>query len=250
VPRPSTQVKVGCCGFALAQARYFQTFPCVEINSSFYQLPKVETAARWRAAAPEDFQFALKAWQVITHPANSPTYKRTRLDPRDAEYCGHFGFNPTVRWAWDETYAVATALRAFLVLFQCPASFRSTKENVASLRRFFEKAKRGKFFMGWEPRGEWDAELVAKLCGELDLVYIVDPLKNAVPVPAKIRYFRLHGVSGYRHQFTNDELERLRTICSAGRGPAYCFFNNVSMAADAQRFVRLLPVPSQPSRRI
>ena len=241
--RPSAQVKVGCCGFALAQARYFQTFPCVEIDSSFYQLPKIETAARWRAAAPKDFQFALKSWQVITHPASSPTYKRTRLDPRDAEYCGHFGFNATVRWAWDETYAVATALRAFLVLFQCPASFRPTKENIACLRRFFEKAKRGRFFMGWEPRGEWDAELVARLCGELDLVHVVNPFKNPVPAPAKIRYFRLHGASGYRHQFTNDELHLLKTICAAGRGPAYCFFNNVAMAANAQQFARLLAAP-------
>jgi uncharacterized protein YecE (DUF72 family) len=240
---PSAQVKVGCCGFALAQAKYFQTFPCVEIDSSFYQLPKVETAARWRAAAPKDFQFALKSWQVITHPASSPTYKRTRLGPRDAEYCGHFGFNATVRWAWDETYAVATALRAFLVLFQCPASFRPTKENIASLRRFFEKAKRGKLLMGWEPRGEWDAELVAELCRELDLVHVVDPFKNSVPVPAKIRYFRLHGVGGYRYQFTNDELHRLKTICAAGRGPAYCFFNNVAMADNAQRFTRLLAAP-------
>ncbi len=240
MPHPSSEIKVGCCGFALAQARYFQTFPCVEINSSFYQLPKVETAAGWRAAAPKDFQFALKAWQVITHPATSPTYKRTRLDPRDAAYCGRFGYNATVRWAWDETYAVATALRAFLVLFQCPAGFRPTKENIASLKRFFEKAKRGKFFMGWELRGEWDADLVAELCEELDLVHVVDPLKNPEPAPAKIRYFRLHGVGGYRHQFTDGELHRLKTTCGEGRKPAYCFFNNASRAADAQRFARLL----------
>jgi len=241
--RPSAQVKIGCCGFALAQAKYFQTFPCVEIDSSFYQLPKLETAERWRAAAPKDFQFALKSWQVITHPASSPTYKRTRLDLRDAEYCGHFGFNATIRWAWDETYAVATALRAFLVLFQCPTSFRPTKENIACLRRFFEKAKRGRFIMGWEPRGEWDMKLVAELCKELDLVHVVDPFKNSEPVPAKIRYFRPNGISGYRHRFTNDELNRLKTICDDGRGPAYCFFNNIAMADNAKQFTRLLAAP-------
>ena len=66
-------MKVGCCGFATAQEKYFQAFSCVEIDSSFYQLPKVETAARWRAAAPPDFEFAIKAWQVITHRATSRT---------------------------------------------------------------------------------------------------------------------------------------------------------------------------------
>ena len=70
----------------MAQDRYYQTFPCVEIDSSFYQLPKIATVERWRAAAPKGFEFSMKAWQVITHRATSPTYKRTRIDPRDRDY--------------------------------------------------------------------------------------------------------------------------------------------------------------------
>jgi uncharacterized protein YecE (DUF72 family) len=233
------QVRIGCCGFSTAQAKYFHTFSCVEINSSFYQLPRRETVARWRAAAPPEFEFTMKAWQVITHRATSPTYKRTRLDPRDREYCGHFGFNPTIRWAWDETFAVAKALDAKLVLFQCSASFRPTRENIANLRRFFERAKRGKFHMGWEPRGEWDAGLIASLCKELDLVPVVDPLKDA-PIPVgKMRYFRLHGTTGPRHRFTNDELLRLGKTC-VGKATTYCLFNNVAMTEDAQRFMKIL----------
>ena len=233
------QVRVGCCGFATAHEKYYRAFSCVEVNSSFYQLPKVETAARWRAAAPPEFEFAMKAWQVITHRVTSPTYKRTRLDPRDHEYCGHFGFNPTIRWAWDETFAVAKALDAKLVLFQCSSSFRPTNENVANLRRFFERAKRGKFHMGWEPRGEWDPEQIASLCGELDLIPVLDPLKSESIPAGKIRYFRLHGTTGPRHRFTDKELARLQKLCD-GRKPAYCLFNNAAMVADAQRFMKLL----------
>ncbi|HUI07248.1 MAG TPA: DUF72 domain-containing protein [Verrucomicrobiae bacterium] len=239
MPTKRPQVRVGCCGFATAQEKYYRLFSCIEINSSFYQLPKAETAARWRALAPPDFEFAMKAWQVITHRATSPTYKRTRLDPRDREYCGHFGFNPTVRWAWDETFAVAKALQARLVLFQCPPSFRPTNQNVANLRRFFERAKRGKFYMGWEPRGDWDPEQVASLCQELDLIPVLDPLQTA-PIPVgKIRYFRLHGASGPRHHHTREELSRLRATCE-GRTPTYCLFNNMAMADDAQQFQKLL----------
>jgi uncharacterized protein YecE (DUF72 family) len=232
-------VRIGCCGFATAQAKYFHTFSCVEIDSSFYQLPRVATAARWRAAAPPEFEFAMKAWQVITHRATSPTYKRTRLDPRDREYCGHFGFNPTIRWAWGETFAVAKALDAKFVLFPCAPSFRPTKENIANLRRFFERAKRGKFHMGWEPRGEWDGELIASLCKELDLIPVVDPLKSQPIGVGKIRYFRLHGTSGPRHRFRDEELQRLRQMC-ADRAPSYFLFNNLAMTQDAQRFQRLL----------
>jgi uncharacterized protein YecE (DUF72 family) len=230
---------VGCCGFAAAQSKYFATFPCVEIDTSFYNLPRVETVARWRKAAPEEFQFALKAWQVITHPATSPTYRRTRIDPRDREHCGDFGFNPTVRWAWDETFAVAKTLGAFLVLFQCPPSFRATNENVGRLRAFFERAKRGKFYMGWEPRGAWNADLVAKLCRELDLIHVVDPFKSEPAVTGKIRYFRLHGVTGARHRFSREELNKLNVVAT-GKPPSYCLFNNVSMWDDARRFAAML----------
>lgn len=223
----------------MAQRRYFDTFRSVEIDSSFYQLPKRETAARWRAAAPKGFQFAMKAWQVITHRATSPTYKRTRLDPRDREYCGHFGFNPTVRWAWDETFAVAKELDAFFVLFQCPASFRPMNQNIAGLKQFFERAKRGKLLFGWEPRGEWDAQLVASLCKELDLIHVVDPFRSPPALRAKVQYFRLHGIGGASHRYKDADLRRLKQFCAQAR-VTYCLFNNIAMADDAQRFQRLL----------
>lgn len=229
----------------MAQEKYYRTFSCIEIDSSFYQLPKLETVARWRAAAPTGFQFSLKAWQVITHRATSPTYKRTRLDARDLEHCGNFGFNPTVRWAWDGTFAVAKELGAFLVLFQCPVSFRATKENVTRLRSFFERAKRAKLLLGWEPRGDWDPALVAELCRELDLVHVVDPFKEPPAAKAKIQYFRLHGITSTRHRFTTPELERLRELCGK-RTPTYCLFNNLAMTTDAQRFAAMFTPQNQP----
>ena len=175
---------------------------------------------------------------MVTHPATSPTYKRTRLDPRDREYCGNFGFNPTIRWAWSETFAVAKALDAKVVLFQCPPSFRPTKENVANLRRFFERAKRGKFHMAWEPRGEWAGDLIASLCKELELVPVMDPLKTKPISVSKIRYFRLHGTTGSHHRFGDDELQQLKKLCSDGV-QTYCLFNNVGMIRDAERFMKL-----------
>jgi uncharacterized protein YecE (DUF72 family) len=39
----------------------------VEINNTFYQLPKAELLERWRDAVPPDFTFALKAGRRITH---------------------------------------------------------------------------------------------------------------------------------------------------------------------------------------
>src|SRR5712691_7708012 len=46
---------------------YASRFPVVEVNNSFYQLPKEETFERWKAETPGGFQFAVKASRYITH---------------------------------------------------------------------------------------------------------------------------------------------------------------------------------------
>src|SRR5438128_9243707 len=42
-------------------------FPTVEVNNSFYQLPKEATFERWRDETPPGFLFAVKASRYITH---------------------------------------------------------------------------------------------------------------------------------------------------------------------------------------
>lgn len=48
---------------------YADRLHTVEINSSFYALPKAEIVERWAASVPEDFRFSIKAPQAITHRA-------------------------------------------------------------------------------------------------------------------------------------------------------------------------------------
>jgi uncharacterized protein YecE (DUF72 family) len=56
------RVKIGCCGFAVGMKDYFRQFKLVEVQQTFYKIPRLETALRWREAAPTDFEFTLKAW--------------------------------------------------------------------------------------------------------------------------------------------------------------------------------------------
>ena len=49
---------------------YAHQFPTVEINSTFYHLPKEKTVKNWQAKVPEDFVFAVKASRYITHMKN------------------------------------------------------------------------------------------------------------------------------------------------------------------------------------
>jgi uncharacterized protein YecE (DUF72 family) len=46
---------------------YARHFRCVEVNNTFYRLPREEVFAGWRDTAPEGFRFALKLSRYISH---------------------------------------------------------------------------------------------------------------------------------------------------------------------------------------
>jgi len=50
-------------------AWYAGRLPTVEINNTFYQMPKVAVLENWARATPDSFRFAIKASRRITHMA-------------------------------------------------------------------------------------------------------------------------------------------------------------------------------------
>src|SRR5213075_160352 len=48
-------------------AWYAERLPTVEINNTFYQMPKTAVLENWSRATPEGFRFAIKASRRITH---------------------------------------------------------------------------------------------------------------------------------------------------------------------------------------
>jgi uncharacterized protein YecE (DUF72 family) len=48
---------------------YSERLPTVEINNTFYQMPKTAVLENWAASTPDSFRFAIKASQRITHKA-------------------------------------------------------------------------------------------------------------------------------------------------------------------------------------
>lgn len=233
-------VKVGCCGFPVGQPRYAGRFRVVEVQQTFYQVPSLATLTRWRQRLASPFEFTLKAWQLITHEASSPTYRRLRekLSAAQLRCCGAFKRTAEVRAAWERTADAAKALGARVIVFQCPASFTPTAEHIDNFTQFFKSVERGGLQFAWEPRGVWEPSLVRRLCREYDLIHAVDPFQQE-PVAGEFRYFRLHGRTGYRYRYTDADLRQLAEMCR-GRRTAYVMFNNLSMWEDAQRFDQLL----------
>jgi uncharacterized protein YecE (DUF72 family) len=77
-------VRVGCSGWNYAHWRngvfypprcpprrwlrfYSEHFDTVEVNTTFYRLPKTSSVVRWVEETPEEFTFAVKVSRYITH---------------------------------------------------------------------------------------------------------------------------------------------------------------------------------------
>jgi uncharacterized protein YecE (DUF72 family) len=82
--RPDERIRIGCSGWNYAHWRngvfypprlaakewlrfYARSFDTVEVNTTFYRLPRVSSVARWVAESPEGFTFAVKVSRYITH---------------------------------------------------------------------------------------------------------------------------------------------------------------------------------------
>lgn len=242
-----TFLKVGLCSWQSSQEKYYQNFDLIEIDSTFYKLPMTKTAQRWRDQAPEGFTYTMKALQIITHEPYSPTYEKGGLNipgPRWKEY-GSFRPTAPVFEAWEQTREIASILKSPIVVFQCPTQFNPTPQHIANLREFFTQIERGAIRCAWEPRGtDWKVEQVRELCAELDLIHCVDPFLN-LPAYGTPRYYRLHGSADYTYQFTDADLELIKTFVRDQ--PVYCLFNNVHMWEDAARFKELMGMRSEPA---
>jgi len=230
--------RIGTCGFGRTKRPdYFKLLNAVEIQHTFYEPPPIETLEKWRADAPDDFEFTLKAWQMITHETSSPTYKRLGRPLTEMEIAEAGFFRPTeaVKQALDLTLECAKALKARTILFQCPARFQPLPENVINMKRFFSDIDRTGLNLAWEPRGKlWEDALVRELCEDLDLWHCVNPFQRPTVTPDRC-YYRLHGQPRWRYTYEDAELYELAGLLPTGN-LGYVFLNNITMKDDAVRF--------------
>ena len=207
---------VGCCGWSEGRAKYFGHFPVVELQSTFYEPPSITLATKWRAAAPPEFRFCMKAWQLITHRSSSSTYRRLKSKLTEGELPLVGAFQPTeqVRLAWERTAEIARVLRAEVIVFQCPPSLQPERAVIRNIHEFFAEIDRGGAKLAWEPRGEWPDRLVQEICAAHGLLHCVDPFKSSSVFGAPL-YWRLHGRGGYHYRYSDDELTELSGMLAA-----------------------------------
>lgn len=251
-------IRVGTCGYqyydpgdgwqdeyeSKLQA-YSDAFAAGELNRTFYELPQVSTAKRWRREALADFEFTLKAWQALTHPRSSPTWN----DHRDAvpedriDEVGYLRPTTFVQKAWERTFERAVALGAAIIVVQTPPSFDCTEEHEANMRELLTAVDRAGLTIAWEPRGDWPdyPDRIRALCEDLDLIHIVDIMREAPVVDHPIVYTRLHGLNedpyDYNYEYSEAELDKLAGKLhdyADDHERVYCMFNNYEMYPNAQ----------------
>ncbi len=194
---PSDLASDGMLGY------YAGKFPTVEINNTFYRLPKTHVLEEWASQVPEQFTFTLKASQRITHYA--------RLKPESAD---------AVAFLLKTTAVLGDRLGA--ILFQLPPNL---KKDLSLLHNFLELLPTERRY-AFEFRHEsWFDENTFRLLRDRDIAMCVaeqDDFKCPVVCTASWGYLRLH-----RLDYGADALaEWAKCVGGQSWSQAYVFFKH------------------------
>ena len=154
-------------------AHYAESFRSVEINASFYHLPKLSVLEGWAAHTPADFLFAVKAWRAITH------YRRL------------VGCADHLRVFYERLAALGS--KAGPVLFQMPPRFGVDLPRLAEFLAQLPPDRRHAFEFR-DP--SWHDDAVYALLARHNAAFCVYELGKARSprvVTADFVYVRLHG---------------------------------------------------------
>jgi uncharacterized protein YecE (DUF72 family) len=199
-------------------AHYIRHFDTVEINNSFYRLPKAETFSAWREATPPDFRFAVKASRFITH-------MKKLKDPQSALE----NFLPP---------AEALGKKLGPILFQLPPHW---PVNTERLQEFLSVLPRKHRYVFEFREHSWHTSRVYDLLRRYNAAFCVFELAghhSPIEITADWSYIRLHGPEGayqgsYAHRQLEQWAERIVNWSSELKG-VYLYFDNDQAAYAAQ----------------
>ncbi len=202
---------------------YAMLFDGVELNYSFYHLPRVSTLAGLWQATPPDFLFSVKAHRYITH----------RLKLVDA---GEPLANVVQRMSLLQD-------KLGPILFQFPEKFRCNVERLAGFLELLPPWLRFTFEFR---HASWFCEEVYELLRRHGCALTIADTPEfpmVLELTADFAYCRLHGGRElYRSAYTEDELQTWSQRAqewSAGGRDVYLYFDNDFMAHAPRNALRL-----------
>jgi len=198
---------------------YGERFRSVEINNTFYRMPKASVLEAWAAEVPADFKFVLKASQKITH------FQRLK-DVRDSvEYLLN----------------VATTLKERLgpLLFQLPPNLQKDVTRLREFLMLLPSQSRAAFEFRHQ---SWFDEEVFGVLREFHAVLCIAEAENDLEIPfvstADWGYLRLR-----RPDYGDAELKAwVDRVRQPGWTDAFVFFKHEDEGKGplmAKRFLEL-----------
>jgi len=167
---------------------YAQHFDTVEINNTFYHLPKEQSIQRWHKIAPEGFLYAVKANRYITH------IKKLK------------DTSESLRRFFDGINLLERKLGP--VLYQLPPSLHIDLDR---LRDFIKLLPKGKTAVFEFRHKSWYCEETYKLLGKNGAGFCVHDMtgkESPQVVTSDTIYIRFHGTSGrYSGSYPKSQLQ-------------------------------------------
>ncbi len=199
---------------------YARGFRFVELNVSFYRRIPEATARRWRSRVPDDFVFAVKANQAITHA------DRLRASARAREAFAH-------------DLKTARILRSPFLILETPPGLRFEAAQLAGLRELAGMLGNG-LRLGLEARAYRQRklpEVLRRTMEENRVLDVVDLSQGPPRVADEVVYTRLFG-PGPANVYQFDDAELRATDRASGDAVRAAFtFHGVRMYTDAARFL-------------
>ena len=190
--------------------RYAELFDTVEVNATFYRLPKPETVATWVEQTPERFLFAVKASRYLTHIKRLSDFARG------------------VERFWVPLEPLRRSGKLGPVLWQLPESFHRDDERLEGALSALPSGRHCFEFR----HPSWFTNDVADLLREHGASLVIgDDARRPLPrmTAGGSVYVRFHyGARGRSGNYSERELDTWRRRIAAWRSrhEVFAYFNN------------------------
>lgn len=211
---------------------YIEHFSTVEINRTFYSLPKKCVFERYSELAPRGFIFSIKASRYITH------VKRLK-DPK-----------PPLRRLLGVLKGLSTHLGP--ILFQLPPKWKANHERLEIFLKSLPKGHRYTFEFRDESWLQEDIYTILRKHKAAFCIYELDHFITPSLITADFIYVRLHGPErAYGGKYSLATLKKWASLFQqfAKEGKdVYCYFDNdeagyaVKNALQLQSLLKIKPI--------
>ena len=187
---------------------YSRHFDTVEINATFYRLPRREAVANWVTGSPPGFLFAVKMSRYITHI--------TRLTE----------VPQGIALFYDRIAPLASSPKMGPVLWQLPGSFRRDDERLADQ---LDRLPPGRHCFEFR-HASWFVPEVYELLRARGVALVIgdDPRRpfQSRELTAGWTFVRFHGGLAERGDYSEEQLEEWARWLESLEGDRYVYFNN------------------------